>query len=433
MSGNLLIYAIQSNDINIVRYVINVGINIKYQQNFTILKNIIYKNNFDLLKLFVPEYFDVNSRDEEGYSLLQYAIRIRNSSIIVFLLKLGAQKNNIENLSYNEMKYFIKNEDILGILLSLEYNHKKFNEEEFKSLIIDAINTENVTIIQYIINILAMDLNITIKNVRCSPLIWAIRIRNIQVVKSLIEKGANINFVDEEGNIPLISAIENHHSHLIYYLVEKGVEVNSSMDINHHIHTPLSYILSQKNNYYFKCHMDEYQSILKHLIDAGAIINDEIVLKVCIDYEDEEFLSYLKEKGVSIPSVMIHYANFKGNKTMANLILNNNESLQKENGQTPLLLKAIKDNNEEFLKYLIEKGITIKNKNENDDTLLKKVMKKRNINMIELLVHHNILQQDQVCSYNSILSLIGQYDKELAVAYAFKIDNISYIEKEYKN
>ncbi|ORX57849.1 hypothetical protein BCR36DRAFT_344603 [Piromyces finnis] len=54
------------------------------------LKTIISCNRLDLLKILVENHLDVNIKDEKGFTLLAFALKIHKHQIIDYLIKCGA-------------------------------------------------------------------------------------------------------------------------------------------------------------------------------------------------------------------------------------------------------------------------------------------------------------------------------------------------------
>lgn len=67
------------------------------------------------------------------------------------------------------------------------------------------------------------DINLKILN--CNFL-YSVMNEDTEEMKSLIEKGANINFQDDDGNTPLHIAIENDLYISMKILIEKGADKN---------------------------------------------------------------------------------------------------------------------------------------------------------------------------------------------------------------
>ena len=58
-------------------------------------------------------------------------------------------------------------------------------------------------------------------------LIFAVRGRNLELVKERLAEGGNINHQDPKHGSALIAAINNDDVSLIQYLIENGVDVNA--------------------------------------------------------------------------------------------------------------------------------------------------------------------------------------------------------------
>jgi ARC6-like, IMS domain/Ankyrin repeats (3 copies) len=59
-----------------------------------------------------------------------------------------------------------------------------------------------------------------------NELIFAVIEGNIEDIKSLLSKGANINEQDTNGQIPLIRAVWESHTHVVRFLLENGADIN---------------------------------------------------------------------------------------------------------------------------------------------------------------------------------------------------------------
>ena len=58
-------------------------------------------------------------------------------------------------------------------------------------------------------------------------LLEAARLGQVEQVRLLLDKGANINGVDEQGTTPLMKAISSNNFELIAILIAKGADVNA--------------------------------------------------------------------------------------------------------------------------------------------------------------------------------------------------------------
>jgi len=120
---NLLDYAIKENSLDIIKLLVNHGAilgksiqknqkemlkfaiandNIEIIEFFMIydisfftndiIKEIIYKNRLDILKILTPSYIEINRKDDDNHTFLFYAYEYENNDIIKYLIEQGANK-----------------------------------------------------------------------------------------------------------------------------------------------------------------------------------------------------------------------------------------------------------------------------------------------------------------------------------------------------
>src|ERR1039457_266339 len=65
-----------------------------------------------------------------------------------------------------------------------------------------------------------------------TALINAAVVGNIEVVRDLIERGADVNGHDTQGNFPLYAAVIGEHSEVVELLIERGANVNEGKAVN---------------------------------------------------------------------------------------------------------------------------------------------------------------------------------------------------------
>jgi len=124
----IIMYAVRVGDLEIFKYLYpytaNINFNDRYDSNSLIksidksgkteifeyllkhnlndvsdkiVKNIIFNNQLDLLKILMDNNFDINFRDDEGNTLLVYAIKNCNKPMVDYLINIGANISNINN------------------------------------------------------------------------------------------------------------------------------------------------------------------------------------------------------------------------------------------------------------------------------------------------------------------------------------------------
>lgn len=96
-------------------------------------------------------------------------------------------------------------------------------------------------------------------DIRITPLIWSAKNGDIEVIKLLIGKGANVNYVDVYGNTPLIYTTRYGDIETLELFIKNGAKVNHA---DKYGNTPLIY--AARNN---------DMETIKLLIEADADVN----------------------------------------------------------------------------------------------------------------------------------------------------------------
>ncbi|MDD5483946.1 MAG: ankyrin repeat domain-containing protein [Kiritimatiellae bacterium] len=172
-----------------------------------------------------------------------------------------------------------------------------------------------------------------------TPLMKAVRINNLDAVKYLIAKGADVNVRDYKfGWTPLMWAAHNGRLDIIKFLVDKGADINTKNKIGT---TPLVLAVRTDNL---------VVDVVKFLIDKGADVNVR-------DY-----------KFGWTPLIL---AVGRGRLDIAQLLVENgaDTNTMDGDGMTPLM-KAAKNDDLDAVKYLIAKGADINAKSNFGTTAL---------------------------------------------------------------
>lgn len=191
-----------------------------------------------------------------------------------------------------------------------------------------------------------------------TPLNMASYVGKTDIVKYLLEKGADINTKDREGSTPLQNAAAKGHFDIVKLLVEKGSDVNYKDDNGV---TPI----------HFGC-MSGNVDLVKYLVEKGADINavSKIGRKPAVDAVfggNVEVLKYLESKGVNMKGLEagagntpLHIATGRGNIEMLKYFILKGYDVNKKNdaSQTPFTW-AIGGGNTEILRLFIENGADV--------------------------------------------------------------------------
>jgi ankyrin repeat protein len=264
-----------------------------YNKLFETLKNHKYKEFKNILnKVDIEDIlFDINIKDSVSNYLLTYAINFNKLDIVKLLIDKGAKiditdKDEKSILIIPIMNSYI---DILELLL-------KTNQESIGISIID-IKDKSSKI----------------------PLHYAIELKNIQIIKLLLEYGSNANTTDKIGNNALHLAIRTRSLEICKIIITYISDVNAKYNTG-------------ETALHIACNLQ--------LLDIVNLLIDN---KINIDIQD-----------YSHEVTALHYSVILNNVNLVKLLLKNNAdpNIQDIFGNTPLHY-CIGENNFEIFNLLI--------------------------------------------------------------------------------
>lgn len=206
---------------------------------------------------------------------------------------------------------------------------------------------------------------------------------NSQVVKLVIEKGADINYAyyDLSGLTPVCLAIMENNKDMVKILADWGANINIHLEGGI---TPIWYAIHNNN-----------AGIVQLLIEYGAMVNvvcDEGTTPVYYAAEvgSDVIVDLLIKAGAEVNEKpfgksLLSLAIKKRNYCMISLLIkgNANVNLQDDNGKTPLC-HAIKNNDLYIMDLLLQAGANV-NHSYKDLPLLLYAISTKNIDAVELL------------------------------------------------
>lgn len=183
----------------------------------------------------------------------------------------------------------------------------------------------------------------------------------VEMAKMFIEKGADIDMQDFNGETILVHSIRNKRNKLVAMLIEKGANLN--LHYKFRLETALIIAVLAENDI-----------AAKLLIENG----------IGIDLQDET------------GSTPLIYAIYKKNETIAKLLIEKgaNIDIQSYDGETALIT-AINNDYNEMAKLLIEKGANINARTERHYTALICACKWREDELVELLIEKGVNLDEQ--------------------------------------
>lgn len=316
-------------------------------------------NNADKVTINLDDNTDNNINKTEQSNTDDKDNKSNNSSI---------NTNQTEETTYysytdKEIISFIESGDLETIKKlieskSLDVNYNLEIDEYSKSTpLIQAIKYKQTDIINYLLENNA-DINLKEELTGFTPLMASFH--DITITELLIEKGADIEARNVDGINALVYAVSLNDEEMVKFLLEKGADANTVCEIeNEHIYMPPTPLMNAVYN--------GNTNIINMLLENGADIN----------YTTDEMTPLI-------------YAAYKGNTNIINTLLENGADINYTNyyGMTALMYAA-SYNQFEAVKILLENNADTSITDEDGYTALDLAKSEDYKDIVELLKKYN--------------------------------------------
>ncbi len=298
-----------------------------------------------VLELLLKYRANVDTRDSYG-TRLHRAANSGKTEEVRLLLKYGADtsiKNNREQTAldlakrkkHTEIVALLENPSLAGVTKETK-DYAKLSKNETHLFFQYIMSGNNKKVIELLEG--GVDPNLQ-DNEKNTPLLHAVKNKNIEMTKTLLEFGATPNTQNTFGDTPLIWASSNNSIEIVNLLLKHGAEVNKQ---NTNGSTALFWSVGNKQF-----------EITKHLIEHGAHIN--------LEYPS---------KAASLTWVKTSKWGDKEKRTdMLAITKNKKHTPYKEDGYTLLMLASNKGS-KDIVELLLNNGADITLKNKNKQTAL---------------------------------------------------------------
>ena len=293
--------------------------------DYTPLMIAALRNDYDMVKFLVEKGADVNAKTHSEYSSVVTPLLLsldyehiesrydENSSVAEFLINNGADINVKNNHGETPLMYASKlhNIKVVELLIQKGANINAFNNYGNTALIYGVNNLETVKLL------VENGADVNFYKGGSTALISACDYspeRNIDVIKYLVSKKANINAQDNKGDTALNKTLDTSDEgsidildfEIANFLIEQGADVNIK---NKREYTPLIYLGMGEGNFNNKSFQEYRIKLAEVLLEKGADINAQ-------DYEGytsliwacassgsrfaEPYVKFLVEKGADV-------------------------------------------------------------------------------------------------------------------------------------
>ena len=350
-----LLYAVFNNDEKKARRLILQGanVNITSLDGVSLISVAMAQGNIGIVKavLETPQLKEIRQKNEEEALIL--AARYGQKDFLMELIKKGVDVN-AEN-TYNETALFEairgKNKEIAEILI------KHGADVNVSSLAEDTPLSTAVRAHPEIVNALLDEgANINEPNSDgVTPVLEAVRSNNLDLVKRMIDRGANIRATDEAGSNALHYITEDNPE-LAKFLIEKGLHMDARGDFGE---TPLMHAM-----------IAGAPKVARMLVENGAdvtIVDNRLRTPLHLaNMMDVEMMRLLIENGADVNAkdskgnTPLFYLPYKASEKYVDLLLAHGADINAKNYKGDSVLHHLIEKGDfETAMYLIEKGADV--------------------------------------------------------------------------
>jgi ankyrin repeat protein len=215
------------------------------------------------VRALVKKGIDVNTTRADGATALLWAAHWNDLDVVDLLLAAGARVNAADDHGVTPLARAAENasEPMVARLLRAKANPNAAQTSGLTPLMI-AARTGSVRVVKQLLAGGA-DPNARTAQMNATALMWAVSERHAEIVKSLVEAGADVHVSTNKGFTPLLYAARNGDIEMAKVLVAAGVNVNEKgADGTHAL--PYSLVLG---------HGDFAMFLLEQGADANATID----------------------------------------------------------------------------------------------------------------------------------------------------------------
>lgn len=292
--------------------------------SYSLLFEAVKKQNFEIVKILLENGIDPNDGKNNSSDSLIQAVNNNSVKIVEILLAKGANPNSIVNdLDRCILSIAADSSEDKIVKLLVENGATVNNGSGGESLILqNAVKKESIKVAIALVESGANP-NTKIAENGDSILSYAAAKGKLELVRSLLKKGAKVNDARNGGSLSLLKSVENKQSEIVRELLKSGANPNTK---NGHNRSSRSVLTIATRN------VD--RSTVKILLENGANPNDN----------------------TDGSSYALYVAADKNDVEIVRLLLENGAKDINKNQDDPALRKAFALANTEIVKLLIETG-----------------------------------------------------------------------------
>lgn len=444
---SLIFVATKNGDANVVRCLLKlnrkIAIDMKNKNGRSALHMAVIAKDINIVKVLLENNADPNIKDHDMQTPLHMASELADVSIVQLLIDKGADTNLKTALNYSCL-YIATNQgniDIIKVLIANKADIHEKNHRCGSDALIKAVVMEFIDVIEYLMQ-QGSDVN-TSDYEGISALMYAIEIKNTQIIQLLINAGANV--MDIKANIGAFHhACINESLDVVQLLINNGADVNQYTTSHS---TPLhiackkgdldlvKLLIRNKANVnkmfkftlsaLFTAVTNKFVDVVKCLIDNDVDVNivgehGATCLFIAARLENSEIIRLLINNGIKVNVLdtfgfsALHLACAAlDNPNVAQVLIENgaNVNLINKSGVTALHTACL-NGRIDNVKVLVANNADVNiMTTEQQESVLSIAVIERNYNLVEFLINNDIIVDSVNKKLNSpLFHAIGNAD-----------------------
>ncbi len=229
---NALMEAVRTGNIEIAKLLINNNsdINIKNKDGKNMIMIACEKGNEEMFNLLVENNADINAKSSWGASALIYASEKGNINIMKYLIDNGIDVNGkADDNGDTPLLWAVTGENPYEASKLLIENGADVNAANDSGVAPATILAASTPKVVKLLKDNGADLDTKFLDYY-PPIAIAASVGNLEIVKALVENGADVNYYPNDINYTAIfHAIDQHNYKVAEYLFKNGVDLNIKM------------------------------------------------------------------------------------------------------------------------------------------------------------------------------------------------------------
>ena len=219
-------------NIKIAELLINKGINIHTESKYngTPLHWASFCGRKNIVELLIKKGAKVNKKSKNGNLPILRAMSQHKTEIVKLLIENGANPSSSGIMGWNVLEYAVEKRNMELVKLIINKS-KKAKKDLSSGALSEAAKKGDLKMVKFLIKAgIKVDERSSFGSE--TPLIKAAYYGKIEVLKFLLEIGADIKASDYRGNTPLLNAAWSGHTKIVGELLKQGAKINEKNNLN---------------------------------------------------------------------------------------------------------------------------------------------------------------------------------------------------------